>query len=149
VFLRVSLRCFPEPHPCVCFFKSESHLIPLLAEPAGPGWQSLAGMGAGSLSVRLVGRRDVGPSPLRCRRRRQTLAAHGLRVSGSDGARALQMGGIGHVGGCREAPYDTRESGSDGARALQMGGIGHVGGCREAPYDTRESGSDGARAAGG
>jgi hypothetical protein len=29
------------------------------------------------------------------------------------------MGGIGHVGGCREAPYDTRESGSDGARALQ------------------------------
>ena len=56
------------------------------------------------------------------------------------------MGGIGHVGGCREAPYDTRESGSDGARALQMGGIGHVGGCREAPYDTRASRSDGARA---
>ena len=41
------------------------------------------------------------------------------------------------VGGCREAPYDTRESGSDGARALQMGSIGHVGGCREAPYDKR------------
>jgi hypothetical protein len=60
--------------------------------------------------------------------------------------RVESMGGIGHVGGCREAPYDTRESGSDGARALQMGGIGHVGGCREAPYDTRESGSDGARA---
>ena len=38
-----------------------------------------------------------------------------------------KMGGIGHVGGCREAPYDTRESGSDGARALQMGGIVHVG----------------------
>ena len=56
------------------------------------------------------------------------------------------MEGIGHVGGCREAPYDTRESGSDGARALQMGGRGHVDGFREARYDTRESGSDGARA---
>jgi hypothetical protein len=31
----------------------------------------------------------------------------------------------------------SRESGSDGARALQMGSIGHVGGCREAPYDKR------------
>jgi hypothetical protein len=31
----------------------------------------------------------------------------------------MQMGGIGHVGGCCETPYDTRESGSDGARALQ------------------------------
>ena len=56
------------------------------------------------------------------------------------------MGGIGHVGGCREAPYDTRESGSDGARALQMGGIGHVGGCCEAPYDTRGISSDIAKA---
>jgi hypothetical protein len=57
-----------------------------------------------------------------------------------------KMGGIGHVDGCREAPCDTRVSGSDGARALQVGGIGHVGGCCEAPYDTRESGSDIARA---
>ena len=29
------------------------------------------------------------------------------------------MGGIGHVGGCYEAPYDTRGSSSDIARALQ------------------------------
>ena len=58
---------------------------------------------------------------------------------GSDRARALQVGGIGHVGGCREEPYDTRVSGSDRARALQVGGIGHVGGCSEALYDTRET----------
>ena len=31
----------------------------------------------------------------------------------------MQMGGIGHVGGCCEASYDTRESSSDIARALQ------------------------------
>jgi hypothetical protein len=43
------------------------------------------------------------------------------------------------VTGCCEAPYDTRESVSDGARALQVGGIEHVGGCCEAPCDTRES----------
>jgi hypothetical protein len=51
-----------------------------------------------------------------------------------------------HVGGCCETPYDTREGVSDGARTLQVGGIGHVGGGCEAPYDAREGVSDGARA---
>jgi hypothetical protein len=74
------------------------------------------------------------------------MAPYDTRESGSDGARAMQMGGIGHVGGCREAPYNTREGGSDGASAMQVGGIGHVGGCCEAPYDTRGSSSDIARA---
>jgi hypothetical protein len=42
------------------------------------------------------------------------------------------VGGVGHVGGSCEAPYDTRESGSDGARALQVGGIVFVcGGCNQ------------------
>jgi hypothetical protein len=51
---------------------------------------------------------------------------------------AIQVGGIGHVGGCLKATHDTRESGSDGARALQMGGIGHVDNCREAPYESQK-----------
>jgi hypothetical protein len=53
------------------------------------------------------------------------------------------------VGGCWLAPYNTREGGSDEARALQMGGIGHVDGCCVAPYDKQESGSDIARALNG
>ncbi len=71
---------------------------------------------------------------------------HMTREKASETKRGMRMGGIGHVGGFREEPYNTRESGSDGARALQMGGIGHVGGCREAPYDTRGSSSVIARA---
>jgi hypothetical protein len=34
------------------------------------------------------------------------------------GQKCQKMGGIGHVGGCREAPYDTRVSCPEGARAL-------------------------------
>ena len=55
---------------------------------------------------------------------------HMTREKAAETERGMRMGGIGHVGGCREAPYDTRESGSDGARAMQRGGRGHVGGCR-------------------
>jgi hypothetical protein len=79
-------------------------------------------------------------------RKKAAQTERGLPEGNSDGrhwaCRWLSRGAIRHASERLRRIESCR-------RVIQMGGIGHVGGCREALYDTRVSGSDGARAAGG